>query len=193
MRKLIMSQFVSLDGFAADRNKTTSFFDTNPLIDAAVNDDLLSFIHQIDSVILGKSTYEMFVDFWPKTTNDEQIMADDLNKLPKFIFSSSLQDVHWGDWNNAILIKENAIDYIRALKADHGKDLVIWGSISLGQSLLRAGLIDEIRLFICPIAIGKGYTLFPAEFEHLSLTLTKSIAYQQGVVQLIYTVPTTHF
>ncbi|MFD1770692.1 dihydrofolate reductase family protein [Sphingobacterium suaedae] len=188
MRKLIIQEFVSVDGFVADRNKTTAFFDSNPLIDADVNQELLKFIHTLDTIVLGRNTYEMFVDFWPNTSNEEQIVADDLNRLPKFVFSKSLQEVHWGTWDNAILVSSDAIDYVKELKADHGKDIVVWGSISLTQSLLRAGLVDQIRLFICPIAIGQGYHLFPDEFDLFSLHLEQSISYKNGVVQLVYTI-----
>lgn len=188
MRKLIMSQFVSADGFAADQNKSTAFFDADPLIDEAVNGDLQAFLHQVDSVLLGTNTYKLFVAYWPETTVDKDVIADDLNKLPKFIFSSSLDDVHWGDWDNAILIKTDALDYIRKLKTDHGKDMVIWGSIALCKSLLQAGLIDEIRLIVCPVAIGQGYSLFPTDSGHIPLSLIQSTRYQNGVVQLIYSV-----
>jgi dihydrofolate reductase len=130
----------------------------------------------------------MFADYWPTEQSKDEIIADRLNGTSKYIFSKSLAGTPWGKWNNATQVKEDAVAYIRNLKQQEGKDMVLWGSLSLGQSLLREGLIDEVELRICPVAIGKGRTVFPDDMKYINLELLDNKHYRSGLVMMKYKV-----
>lgn len=189
MRKLIVQEFVSVDGFAADREKTTSFFDgTRMHIGKEVNEYMVEFIKSIDSILLGRKTYEMFLDYWPNIDPKEDIVGPSLNATNKYVFSNTLETVEWGDWNSAELVKENYVDFINELKAKPGKNIVVWGSLSLTKSLFEAKLVDELHLMVCPVAIGKGYHFLSEQEELLKLKLLSNNSFPSSVVNSIYQV-----
>jgi dihydrofolate reductase len=187
MRKLILQEFISLDGYAADQQGSTSFFEhLTGEAGREIDKDLLEFIHTIDTVLLGANTYNMFVDFWPRVTTREEIVADGVNLTPKIVFSKSLKSVHWGAYDPPQLVPGNAAEVVRKLKQQDGKDMVLWGSISLARNLLRENLIDEIHLRVCPVLLGSGTPLFEENFASKELELQFTKQYTPGVVLLIY-------
>ena len=189
MRKLIVQEYVSVDGFAADREKTTSFFDgTRMHIGKEVDEYMVEFIKTIDSILLGRKTYEMFLDYWPNIDPKEDIVGPSLNATNKYVFSNTLETVEWGDWNSAELVKENYVDFINELKAKPGKNIVVWGSLSLTKSLFEAKLVDELHLMVCPVAIGKGYHFLSEQEELLKLKLLSNNSFPSSVVNSIYQV-----
>jgi dihydrofolate reductase len=185
MRKLILEEWVSLDGYAADKDGKLDFFP-----DTAANkfsdEDQLKFLESIDTIILGRKTYELFVDFWPTEKSKNEIIAEKLNEIPKIIFSNTLDKAPWGDWPEAQVLSGNAADHVRRMTQQSGKNIVLWGSISLAQDLLKADLIDEIHLQVCPTAIGGGRLLFPDRNSYKNLKLTGVKSYNTGVVNLHY-------
>lgn len=181
MRKLILQEFVSLDGFAADAQGTTQFFEQKGDFSKDIDEDLLQFIKSIDTILLGANTYRMFVDFWPTATTDQEIVVDELNKRPKLVFSNSLKTVQWGKWDNASVVSGDAATAVRKLKQQPGKDMVLWGSLSLAQSLIQAGVIDEVQLRVLPKALGAGKPLFTAP---MNLKLKDTRTYDSGVVYM---------
>ena len=189
MRKLIVQEYISVDGFAADRDKTTSFFDgTRMNIGKEVDVYMVEFIKTIDSILLGRKTYEMFLDYWPNIDPKEDIVGPSLNATDKYIFSNTLENVEWGDWDSATLVNENYIDFIHELKAKPGKNIVVWGSLSLTKSLFEAKLVDELHLMVCPVAIGKGYHFLSEQEELLKLKLVSNNSFPSSVVNTIYQV-----
>jgi dihydrofolate reductase len=94
------------------------------------------------------------------TTGEDKPFADRINAIPKIVFSTTLDDAPWGEWNNATVESEDPARTVAQLKRQSGKDMVIWGSISLGQSLMQAGLIDQLQLIMCPVVLGRGKPLF---------------------------------
>lgn len=185
MRRLILQEFVSIDGFAADAQGTTKFFeDLTGQKGREIDNDLLTFIRTIDTILLGANTYKMFVDFWPAATTDQEPVADALNATPKIVFSEKLKQAPWGKWDAAKIVNTDAVTEIKRLKTLPGKDMVLWGSISLAQSLLKENVIDEIQLRVCPVALGKGRELFPKNESKLKLIDTKT--YAAGVVLMTY-------
>lgn len=184
MRKLILQEFVSLDGYAANSEGKTTFFEHLTGEKAReIDKDLLHFIGTIDTILLGANTYRLFVDFWPTVTTDEELVADALNSTPKIVFSKTLTDAPWGKWEKATVVSGDAVEAVKKLKQQDGKDMVLWGSISLAQSLLKAGAVDEIQVRVCPVALGKGMPLF-SEATHLNLVNSK--VYQAGVTLLCF-------
>jgi dihydrofolate reductase len=184
MRKLVFQQFLSLDGYAADRDHETKFFDQGDY-DAGSDEDLLHEMGRFDTILLGANTYEMFAGFWPTEKADGQLVADKLNSIPKIVFSSTLKDAPWGKWDPARIESGDAVEAAKRLKKQTGKDMVLWGSISLSKALIRANLVDEYQLRIVPVILGGGMLQFGEGDEH-KLKLVQSKAYPSGLQLLEY-------
>jgi dihydrofolate reductase len=184
MRKLVFQEFLSLDGYAADKNHSTKFFEDR--IYAVGSDaDMLEEMQRFDTILLGANTYKMFVNFWPDADPKEQIVADKLNSIPKIVFSNSLKEAPWGKWKPAEIVSSDAAAKIRELKKEKGRDMVLWGSISLAQYLMKSDLIDEYQFRIVPVILGGGTLLFKEGEQH-DLKLTKSKSYDSGLLMANY-------
>jgi dihydrofolate reductase len=142
MRRLILEEWLSLDGFAVDRDGELDFFPESES-DRFSDKDQLEFLDSVDTILLGRRTYELFVDYWPTATTDKEVIADRLNAIPKLVFSNTLSEAPWGSWPPAEVVPGNAVAEIKRLKAQEGKHMVLWGSLSLAQDLIEADLIDE--------------------------------------------------
>ena len=185
MRKLIVQEWLSLDGFAADKDGKLDFFPTRET-DQFSDRDQLRFLDGVDTVLLGRKTYELFVGFWPTAKLDQEIVADRLNTLPKVVFSNTLSEAPWGNWCPARVVSSDALAEIRRLKAEDGKHLVLWGSLTLAQQLIFANLVDEYHLQICPTMIGGGRPLFPSRPAYARLKRVEVRNYDTGVTCLRY-------
>lgn len=159
MRKVIVQEFTTIDGFAAGPNGEIDFINDASEADPTTGefvDDQLAFLGTVDTILLGAETYRMFSGFWPEQTVETQGIADALNSTPKVVFSRTLESAPWGKWEEARLVAGDASEEIRRLKDEPGKDMVLWGSISLAKSLMADGLVDEYRLWVCPVVLGRG-------------------------------------
>jgi dihydrofolate reductase len=186
MRKLIVSEFVTLDGVMQDPGGVGEFEHggwTSPYW----SDELAAYKHdelfESDGLLLGRVTYEGFAAAWPDMTHEEGDYAERMNGFPKYVVSRTLSDL---TWNNSHLLAGDLEKNVVALKEQPGKDLVVFGSGQLVRSLAELDLIDEYRLQVYPVVIGSGTHLFgPAETPRpLQLQSTKSLA--SGVVILTY-------
>ena len=184
MRKLIFQEFLSLDGYAADKDQSTKFFEAPEYAEES-DDDLLKEMDRFDTILLGANTYRMFVDYWPAIDSSEQIVADKLNSIPKIVFSRTLKTAPWGKWPAAGIVAEDAVGAIKKMKQEAGKDIVLWGSISLAQDIMKANIIDEYQLRIVPVILGGGTRLFD-ERDQLDLKLTKNKSYPSGLLLACY-------
>jgi dihydrofolate reductase len=185
MRRLILEEWLSLDGYAVDGEGTLDFFPPSES-DQFSDRDQLEFLESVDTILLGRRTYELFVEFWPTATTDEEVIADRLNSLPKLVFSNTLSEAPWGEWPPARVVHGDAVVEIKRLKEQDGKHMVLWGSLSLAQKLIAADLIDEYHFQLCPTAVGGGRPVFPtlqsyATFERVNVRL-----YDTGVAFLHY-------
>lgn len=157
MRRLIFQEYVTLDGYAAGPDGGLEFFDT---IAEQADTDNLELLENVDTMLLGAATYRLFVAFWPTEASAGEAIAAKLNALHLVVVSTTLESAPWGPYEPGVVVRD--IDAVRALKAEQdGKDIILWGSITLFQSLLRAGLVDEVQLRICPILLGAGTSAFP--------------------------------
>jgi dihydrofolate reductase len=186
MRNLILQEFVTIDGMAAALNGGTDFIPDTNRGDRSLMRRQLELLDSIDAILLGRKTYEMFVNYWPQVTEgDDKAFADRINATPKIVFSQSLDHAPWGNFAAATVVKTSAAKEIERLKQLRGKDMVLWGSISLAQSLIHEGLIDEYRIVICPTVLGEGRRLFD-ETTPGELHLLSTEAYDRGSVLLSY-------
>jgi len=187
MRKLILEEWMSLDGFVTDKNNELDFFtNLTPEQNTYSDRDQLKFLETVDTILLGRKTYDLFVDFWPNATINQEVIADKLNEIDKVVFSNTLTKAPWGKWKDAEIIKGELINAIRELKSRPGKNIVLWGSISLAQSLMKEDLIDEYHIQLCPILNGGGRNLFTQEIKVDKLKLIEIRNYNTGTVFLNY-------
>jgi len=185
MRKLILEEWLSVDGFAVDRDGKLDFFPASET-DKFSDGDQLKFLDSVDTILLGRRTYELFVSFWPTAMIDKEVIADRLNTLPKLVFSRTLSEAPWGKWHPAQVVSGDAVAEIKRLKAQDGKHMVLWGSLSLAQELIAADLIDEYHLQISPTIVGGGRRLFPSLQSYAKLKRVNVRTYDNGMVFLHY-------
>jgi len=187
MRKLILEEWMSLDGHVTDKQGQLDFFThLTPAQNTYSDADQLKFMETIDTILLGRVTYELFVDFWPTATTDKEVIADKLNETKKMVFSDTLRKASWGQWPEAEIIRGDAAAAIKKLKSLPGKDMVIWGSISLAQSLMQEDLIDEYHIQLCPVVTGGGRRLFSEQTDLRKFSLAETRQYNTGTVFLNY-------
>jgi len=176
MRKIIVTEFVTLDGVTEEPQKWSFPF---------WNDDIGKFKFEkhfaSDALLLGRITNEGFAAAWPSRT-DEQGYADRMNSLPKYVVSTTLEKA---EWNNSIIIQENVAEEVSKLKQQPGQDIVIHGSGTLIHTRMQHDLIDEYRLLVYPIVLGSGKRLFQ-EGSDAKLNLVETKAVGSGVVLLRY-------
>lgn len=185
MGRLILEEWLSLDGFAVDADGRLDFFPATET-DHFSDRDQLKFLDSVDTILLGRKTYELFVQFWPTASTDREIIADRLNSLPKLVFSNTLSQAPWGAWRPAQVVRGDAVAEIRRMKAQAEKRMVLWGSLSLAQDLIAADLIDDYHLQICPTLVGAGRRLFPELEGYARLRRVGVRTYDTGVVFLHY-------
>jgi dihydrofolate reductase len=184
-RRVIVQELVTVDGFVAGPSGELEFFEAVSDY-GEVDQDNLSILGQVDTILLGSRTYRLFVDYWP--TAEGELMAEFVNSTPKIVFSSKLDRAPWGRWEPARVRKGSAVDHVRQLRHEPGRDVVVWGSISVAQSLLEAGMVDEIQLRVIPIMVGHGRTLLTEHSGRQDLTLLEAKPYASGIVSLRYAV-----
>lgn len=181
MRKIVAGLFMSLDGVVESPEKWVMF---NDELGEAVDAEAAA----ADTLLLGARTYELFAASWPQRTVEDDPHADWMNNTPKLVASSTRKSV---EWNNSTLIRGNVANELARAKQEPGKNLLINGSPTLVRSLLRADLLDELRLFVHPVVVNKGARLFENMGEGVTLRLSDSQAYSNGVVSLTYA-PAAH-
>ena len=178
MRKLIVSEFVTLDG-VFEAPEEWQF----PYLSEDLSEQIVAEVHSAEASLLGRNTYEIFAASWPQRTHNEFGVAEKLNSEPKYVVSSSLENT---EWNNSTLIKGDVEQAVRKLKQLEGGAIRIVGSATLVQSLMKTGLIDEFRLMVHPVVVGRGKHLFNDRLDMTGLELVESKTFKSGVVLLCY-------
>ena len=183
MRKLFWQISTTLDGYMEAPGGSLEL--TAEIQDKEFESYGTEMLDSIDSFILGRRTYELFVGHWPTATGRD---ADILNRLPKYVVSTTLETV---DWNNGQLVNGDIETAIGDLKKGDGRDIAVFGSSTLAASLLEMGMIDECRIMITPYLLGRGHhALKPFETSR-ALSLTKCEKWSSGTVYLTYAVRPT--
>lgn len=187
MRRVILQEFVSLDGLASGAKNSVDFVPRATKGDRSFGHEQVELIDTVDAILMGSVTYRMFAGYWPNVTNgDEKPFADKLNAIRKIVFSSTLSRAPWGTWGEATVVKGSAAKEVASLKQQSGKDLMLWGSISLAQALMTEGLIDEYRLVVCPVVLGEGRPLFRDGADTYDLHFRDAKTFDKGAVLLTY-------
>jgi dihydrofolate reductase len=181
MRKIIVSNYITLDGFMAGPNGEIDWFVWDEET-AQYSKDLAG---SIGTVLFGRVTYELMARYWPTpaAAAEDPVIADYMNNVPKIVFSKTLDKT---DWKNTRLIKGVDKEEILKMKQRPGKDMVIYGSGSIVQRLANLGLIDDYRIFVNPVVLGNGKPLFKDHKERLYLKLLNTKTFGCGVVLLHY-------
>jgi dihydrofolate reductase len=177
MRKLVVSEFVSLDGVMEDPQWTFQFM--NEVQERFKFDELQA----SDALLLGRVTYDGFAEAWPNMIEETGEYGEWMNDYPKYVVSSTLEEVKW---KNSQLIKGDIAEEIIKLKQQPGKDILVFGSYGLVQTLIQLDLIDEYRLMIFPVVLGSGKRVFGDGIDKKVLKLAETKTLSSGVVVLTY-------
>jgi dihydrofolate reductase len=178
---------VSLDGLAAEPNNSVDFIPVSTVGDQSFGQRQLDFMDSVDTILLGRVTYEMFARYWPNVADgDDKRFAEKINATHKLVFSNTLKEAPWGEWNNATVVPGKATKAIRQLKQEPGGDMVLWGSLSLAQSLIHDNLVDDYQLIVCPLVLGGGTPLFHENGDIHKMKLLGTRSFDRGLVLLDY-------
>ncbi len=175
MRKIVASEFISLDG-VVEAPETWHF----PYVDDEAQAYSGAQIDSADAFVYGRKTYDIFSSFWP-TATEPRAMAQKFNNTPKFVVSTTLQKA---DWQGTTIIR--GIDELAKIKQDGSGIMATTGSVTLIQALLKAGLLDELHLLVHPIIVGHGKRLFDGGMDTIPLKLVDSRTFKLGIVALTF-------
>ncbi|WP_154793953.1 dihydrofolate reductase family protein [Occultella kanbiaonis] len=175
MRDVVVYELLSLDGVAEEPG------DWMHDSDRPIFDNLGGIIERQDDILLGRGTYDYWAGYWP--TSDVEPFASFINRTPKHVFTSSPLDQEWA---NTHVVDRPATEYVAELKRREGGDIGVHGSITLAQSLLAAGLVDELRLVVSAAIAGSGRRLFDGVGRHSRLELVAAEHTPKGSLLLTY-------
>ncbi len=176
MRKIVVSEFVSLDGVMEEPMWTFEF--GSPEQDDFKRNELIA----ADALLLGRETYEGFAAAWPSAPPEEE--PERMNGIRKHVVSTTLEEPL--EWSNSTLLEGDVAEAVSTLKRQDGKDILVYGSATLAGSLMEHDLVDEYRLMVFPVVVGKGRKLFESGVENKPLTLVDTQTFPTGVVVLTY-------
>lgn len=188
MRSLILTQNVSLDG---SPEFLTDWFTAQGQTSVDESDQIAEIQRQdatADALLVGRRTFTDFRGYWRDVEGDTTGISDYLNRVQKYVVSSTLTAP---EWQHTTVVSGDPVAAVRELKQQDGQDIVCTGSISLTHVLISAGLVDEFRLFIYPAVQGRGRRLFPDGYEVDRLRLLEVKSFRRGVVLTRYATPST--
>ncbi len=189
MRKIIASEFVSADGYMSGPKEDMGWVMNN------FNEEMGKYagdlMESMDTVLLGRVTYEIMAGAWPNMTEESSPGATKMNSVRKVVVSSTLDAAPWGKYEAARIIRNNVEEEIRQLKQMPGRNIVIYGSGTLVHSLTELGLIDEYQLLVHPVLLGGGKLLFRPMRRQIDLKLLRVQSFGNGVNVLYYSPKST--
>jgi dihydrofolate reductase len=193
MRKVVVNEFMSLDGVAqapgaADEDRSGGFehggWHMRYMQDEIPQKWVLESIVQAGAFLLGRNTYEIFAAYWPNASEEEQVIAEPLNTKPKHVASTTLTEPL--EWQNSTLLHGDVAEAVAALKQQDGNDVHVIGSTKLVHTLIEHDLVDEFRLMIDPLVLGGGKRIFRDDAALRSLRLVDSRPTATGAILATY-------
>ena len=184
MGRIVVTEFVSIDGVMEDPGGSEDFDYGGWSFEYSRGDEgdrfKLDETMQSDALLLGRKTYEGFADAWPQR---DGAFADRFNNMPKYVVSSTLTDP---EWTNTTVIDGDLAAEVAKLRDAHDGDIVVHGSAQLAQALLENDLVDEVRLMVFPVVLGRGKRIFGETSTKKPLRLSDSKTVGDGVSILVY-------
>ena len=184
MGKIVVTEFVSLDGVMEDPGGSENFKYGGWTFEIPRGEEgdrfKLDETMASDALLLGRVTYEGFAAAWPTREGE---FADKFNQMPKYVVSSTLDDP---EWENSTVLRGDLAEEVERVKARHDGDVVVHGSAQLAQGLLERDLVDELRLMVFPVVLGAGKRLFGETSDKKRLELVDSKTVGDGVAVLTY-------
>jgi dihydrofolate reductase len=183
VRKLIVSEFVSLDGVMEAPGGEPTHPHSGWVFDFMSPEQeqyKLDEVRESEALLLGRVTYEGFAQAWPGRGGE---FADKMNAMPKYVASTTLQDP---EWSNTTVLEGDVPEAVAKLKAEDGGPILVGGSCTLVHALLANDLIDELRLMVFPVALGSGKRVFPETADKTVLKLADTQVFGSGVVAHTY-------
>ena len=186
MGRLIVEQIVSADGYAAEPDGGIGFFQNARGIND-VDEQQIRLLASVRTIVLGRRTYGMFASYWPDADPAQEPVAAPINATPKYVVSNTLDAAPWGSNGDAAeVLRGDGAESVRNLRRRIDGDMIVWGSLTLADALLRAGEVDVLRLRVVPKLIGSGRSFAPSDLGHRTLILEDAASYAGGVVVLQY-------
>ncbi|MBS1600768.1 MAG: dihydrofolate reductase [Bacteroidetes bacterium] len=184
MKKIIVQEFITLNGFIEDANDKDMKWVTNIFNEEMVK-EIADWSKNVDTIMLGRTTFEILSAYWPTSWAKERdpVMYAHMNNAAKIVFSKTLNDPKW---NNTTIMRDINYDAIQQLKNSGGRNIAISGSASIVQSLMNLDLVDELHLMVHPLAVGNGKSLFANLNERRNFNLRNSKLFKNGVIVLYY-------
>jgi dihydrofolate reductase len=180
MRELIVTENITIDGVI---DLAGGWFTPGGDGESDVLDAIREQREAADAMLLGRVTFEDMRSYWPQQTNDTTGIADYLDNVNKYVVSTTLTEPNWA---NTTVLQGAVAEEIQALKASRGADIVTTGSMTLTSELIAAGLVDEYRLFVYPVVVGRGHRLFDNATDIPGLRLEEARPFRSGIVLLRY-------
>lgn len=186
MGRIVVSEFITLDGVIEAPGGEESLGERSGWSIPYFNEETVKFklddLLASDALLMGRVTYQIHAAVWPSMT-DEEGFADRMNSLPKYVVSTTLEEV---EWNNSRLIRGNIPEEVKKLKQEVQRDILIDGGSDLVNLLRQHDLIDEYRLLVHPVVLGKGKRLFQEGSQKHELRLMEARTLSTGIVALTY-------
>ena len=192
MRKVIVNEWMSLDGVVqapgAPDEDTSGGFEHGgwhlPYFDEISQKQVVKGLTEAGGFLLGRRTYENFASYWPNASEEEQVFAQPLNTLPKYVASTTLSEPL--EWQNSTLLEGDVAEAVAALKQGDGADVHVIGSAALVRTLVEHDLVDEFRVMIDPVVLGGGKRIFPNDGAVRPLRLVDSEVTTTGAILATY-------
>ena len=177
MRKIIVAEFISLDGVVEAPDEWHF-----PYVNDEMHTAMWAAMDESDTLLLGRVTYQSYAGAFADAPAGDPVAAQ-MNRPAKVVVSATLEELAW---KNSTLLTGDPVEQVRRLKEQPGQSILVTGSIGLAGTLLRAGLVDELNLLVHPIVVGKGRRLFEEDGVRLPLALAHSATFSTGVLHLVY-------
>lgn len=189
MRKLIWLMHTSLDGFVSGPNGEMDWAGAS--MDDELWEDVMGLLGTVDAAMFGRVTFQDFENYWPAVARNPASVGNELDfsrwidQTPKTVASRTLKKL---DWKNSTLVNDNVAESVSRMKGQPGRDLLMFGSPGLASHLLKAAVIDELRIHVHPLILGVGRSLLRDVTGRHKLRLMKARPFRSGVVGLRYNV-----